>query len=97
MVKLNHSNRAWLTGFTPQIFATFTDFILGDKVAKFSTKTTNGRHPLTYEMMDGSTIGGGSKVRMQYQVECKCITNRYGQQWDNELSKQADRFVQGLI
>ena len=56
-----------------------------------------GRHPQTFKMMDGSTIGGGSKVRMQYEVECKCITNRYGQQWDNALGKRADNFVQGLI
>ena len=55
------------------------------------------RHPQTFKMMDGSTIGGGSKVRMQYQVECKCITNRYGQQWDNALGRRADNFVQGLI
>ena len=56
-----------------------------------------GRHPLTGEMMDGSSIGGGSKVRMQYQVECECITNRYGQRWDYELGGKADRFVEGLI
>ena len=54
-------------------------------------------HPQTFKMMDGSTIGGGSKVRMQYEVECKCITNRYSQRWDNALGKRADNFVQGLI
>ena len=56
-----------------------------------------GRHPLTDEMMDGSSIGGGSMVRMQYEVECECITNRYGQRWDYELGGKADRFVERLI
>ena len=56
-----------------------------------------GHHPLTNVMMDGSTIGGGPKVRLQYEVECSCITNRYGQRWDRELGEKAHQFVQCLI
>ena len=56
-----------------------------------------GLHPLTNEMMDGSMIGGGPKVRQQYEWECSCITNRYGQRWTGELGEKAHQFVQCLI
>jgi hypothetical protein len=56
-----------------------------------------GLHPLTEEMMDGSMIGGGPKVRQQYEWECSCITNRYGQRWTGELGEKAHQFVQCLI
>ena len=36
-------------------------------------------------------------VRMQYEVECECITNRYGQRWNSELGGKAHRFVERLI
>ena len=42
MVHLNHTNRTWLSDFTPSEFAKFTDFVLGERVASFSTKTRDG-------------------------------------------------------
>ena len=69
--------------------------LIEDKAKK--EQDSAGRHPLTGAMMDGSSIGGGPKVRQQYEVECECITNRYGQRWDYELGGKADRFVEGLI
>ena len=56
-----------------------------------------GIHPATRELMDGSMIGGGTKVKEQYKWECQCISNRYGQKWTNELGERAHKFVQRLI
>ena len=62
--------------------------LIEDKAKK--EQDSAGLHPLTGEMMDGSSIGGGWMVRMQYEVECECITNRYSQRWNYKLGGKAD-------
>ena len=42
MVHLNHTNRPWLAKVTPKTWADFTDFIMGEYVAKYQVDLPNG-------------------------------------------------------
>ena len=42
MVHLQHANRAWLEGLTERDWSKLTDYVVGEKVAKYSTKQENG-------------------------------------------------------
>ena len=47
--------------------------------------------------LNGSVIGGGKRIKEQYEFECRCITNMYGQRWTSKMGDKAHHFVQKLI
>ena len=43
MAHMNHTNRPWLKNVTPKTWSDFTDFVMGELVAKFQVELPNGK------------------------------------------------------